>query len=106
MTDEAVAVPEGWTKPPPLTEGQPPEGGMLTMATAGTADEPSVEIALRWSQLYSHDVEYEGFFDWIGRRSNPERTDFHEILESLPIQFGPEALPPPLRRYFLKKFGR
>jgi hypothetical protein len=67
--------------------------------------EATVDVAYRWAQLYKNDVEFERFFDWIGRRSNPERTDFKQILDSLPLTFGPEDLPPPLRRYFLGRFG-
>ena len=68
-------------------------------------NEPNVDTAYRWAQLYKNDVEYERFFDWIGRRSNPERTDFKQILDSIPLNWGPESLPPPLRRYFLKRFS-
>lgn len=94
------------TPPPPLVEDSPPAAGPLKFADVGTTDEPTVDIAYRWAKIYSQDVEYEKFFDWIGRRSNPERTDFQQILESLPLTFGPEELPPPLRRWFLKRFGR
>lgn len=100
MTDEATVA------PPPLPESEP-KSGMLTFAdAAGHSDEPDVDVAYRWSQLYSHDIEYEPFFQWIGRRSNPERTDFHQILDSLPLSWGPESLPPPLRRYFLRRFSK
>jgi len=67
--------------------------------------DPGIDVAYRWAQLYKNDVEYEQFFDWINRRSNPERTDFKQILDSIPIQWGPEQLPPPLRRFFLSRFS-
>lgn len=78
---------------------------MLKFADAGTAD-PGVDVAFRWAKVYANDIEYEPFFTYIARRSNSERTDFHHILDSLPLQFGPEALPPPLRRFFIKRFGK
>ena len=102
----------GWQKPaeaPPLTGAVPaaePASGMLTFESAGVADEPTVDMAFRWAKIYANDFEYKPFFDWIKARSNPERTDFAQILESIPLSWGPEQLPPPLRRHFLRKFGR
>jgi len=84
----------------PLAQDEPVKQDPLR-----TPNEATVDVAYRWAQLYKNDVEYERFFDWIGRRSNPERTDFKQILDSLPLTFGPEDLPPPLRRYFLGRFG-
>ncbi len=111
MTSELNTAPpvEGWKtaeSPPPLVEATPTEGGTLTFAdAAGHADEANVDVAFRWAKLYEHDFEFDRFWDYIGRRSNPERTDFKQILESLPLTFGPEELPPPLRRHFLRRFG-
>ena len=105
----------GWVKPaeaPPLTESVPAtteepasEGGMLTMNAVARASEPTVTIAFSWAKIYANDFEYKPFFDWINARSNPERTDFVQILESIPMRWRPEDLPPPLRRWFLRKFG-
>lgn len=93
---------DDWTQPPAITESGP-----LKLAdVAGHSGEPTTDVAYRWSKLYSKDIEYEPFFNWIDRRSNPERTDFHEILESLPLHWGPEDLPPPLRRFFLQRFSK
>lgn len=99
MTDE---TPGQWeaASPPSLT------GHTLTIADVGGSAGPDVSIAYRWSKLYDKDIEYEPFFNWIGRRSNPERTDFNDILESLPLHWGPEDLPPPLRRFFLQRFSK
>ena len=86
--------------PSPLAQDEPVKQDPLR-----APNEATVDVAYRWAQLYKNDVEFERFFDWIGRRSNPERTDFKQILDSLPLTFGPEDLPPPLRRYFLGRFG-
>jgi hypothetical protein len=105
LTDE---TPGQWEpaaiKAPPL-EG--PTTHALTLGdVSGHSADPDVNIAYRWSKLYAKDIEYEPFFNWIGRRSNPERTDFKQILESVPMQWGPEDLPPPLRRFFLQRFSK
>jgi len=100
MTDETESI-----VAPPLVEGEKPEGGMLKFSDVGTND-PDVDVAFRWAQVYARDIEYEPFFEWIARRSNPERTDFRAILESLPLTWGPDDLPPPLRRHFIKRFGK
>lgn len=101
MTDETTSP--SWA-PPALTEE--PTGGTLTLSDVGLTGDPDVGIAYKWSKLYARDFEFEPFFKWIDKRSNPERTDFHEILDSLPMHWGPEDLPPPLRRFFLKRFSR
>lgn len=91
------------------TLSQPPALAPTTLTFADVNSQSAgedVDVAYRWSKLYEKDIEYEPFFNWIGRRSNPERTDRREILESIPLQWGPEQLPPPLRRYFLKRFNK
>lgn len=101
MTDETTA---GWEAAPPLVSAEP-KTTLTFSEVAGNSAEPDVDVAYRWAKLYTNDIEYEPFFTWIGRRSNPERTDFHDILQSLPMHWGPEQLPPPLRRHFLKRFS-
>ena len=98
------------TKPVPMLGGTPSIAPMaqdepVKQDPLRAPSEATVDVAYKWAQLYKNDVEYEQFFDWIGRRSNSERTDFKQILDSLPLNFGPEDLPPPLRRYFLGRFG-
>lgn len=101
MADETPGQWQATTTPSLLA----PERSLSFADVAGGA-EPDVDVAYRWSQLYNKDIEYERFFEWMGRRSNPERTDHREILESLPLHWGPEDLPPPLRRFFLSRFSR
>jgi hypothetical protein len=110
MADEATVSLPAWeseTPPPPLIAQPEAKSAALTFSdVAGHTAPEDVNVAYRWSKLYERDIEYEPFFNWIGRRSNPERTDFHDILESVPLQWGPEDLPPPLRRYFLRRFAK
>jgi len=102
MSDETTPVPSLVSAQPLAQDAPVVQDGVPTRAAVS---DMGVDIAYRWAQLYKNDVEYEQFFDWINRRSNPERTDFKQILDSIPIQWGPEDLPPPLRRYFLSRFS-
>lgn len=107
MSGETEVSPGPWDADsgvPSLVESP----GALTFSDTdvGHPDGPDVNVAYRWSKMYANDVEYEPFFTWIDRRSNPERTDFQQILESVPLKWGPESLPPPLRRFFLSRFSK
>lgn len=103
MTDE---TPGQWqaVATPPLAA--PVSSSLSFSEVASAVGEPDVDVAYRWAKMYEKDIEYEPFFNWIGRRMNPERTDRREILESLPLHWGPEDLPPPLRRFFLRRFSK
>jgi hypothetical protein len=79
---------------------------MLTMGAVGKNDGPPIEAAWKWAKLmYSHDIEHARFNEWISARTNSERTDLRAVLESIPLHFSPEELPPPLRRHFEKTLG-
>jgi hypothetical protein len=106
LTDETPGQWEAASVTPPPLEAAQSHALTLSDVSGHSSADLDVNIAYRWSKLYSKDIEYEPFFNWISRRSNPERTDFKQILESVPMQWGPDDLPPPLRRFFLQRFSK